>query len=63
MEKQRKQIEQAEKKRKKKATESQKEELWLFAESEVTRHEEEKRAQEHSRMMSEYQQSVERAWL
>lgn len=41
--------------------ESQKEELRLLAEREVARLEEEKRAQEHSRMMSEYQQSMERA--
>ena len=60
MEKQRRQTKQAEKEEKKKAMESQKEELRLLAEREVARLEEEKRAQEHSRMMSEYQQSMER---
>ena len=60
MEKQRRQTKQAEKEEKKKAIESQKEELRLLAEREVARLEEENHAQEHSRMMSEYQQSMER---
>lgn len=61
MEKQRRKTKQAEKEEKKKAMESQKEEIRLLAEREVACCEEEKRAQEHSRMMLEYQQSIERA--
>ena len=63
MAKQNRQAKQAENEEKKKAIESQKEELRLLAEREIEMacREEEKHVQEQSTMMSEYQQSMERA--
>ena len=61
MEKQGWQTKLAEKEEKEKAIESQKEKLRLLAERQVARCQEEKRAQEHPREMSEHQQSMERA--
>ena len=59
MEKQRRQTKQAEKEEKKKTDRITKRRVKVIS-REVAHCEEEKRAQEHSRMMSDYQQSMER---
>ena len=60
MEKLRRDAKQAEREERKRDIESQKEQLRLRAEREVARHEVEKLTEQHSRMIPEYQQSVER---